>query len=91
MKNIANYLEDYFDEDSGIYETVIRSKKDINKESMKAFKRGSREDEINAHGKPINYNHTFRALSNNPLMIASFDALLNHELFERYTFYLILF
>jgi len=60
MKNIANYLEDYFDEDSGIYETVIRSKNDINKESMKAFKRGSREDEINAHGKPINYNHTFR-------------------------------
>lgn len=60
MKNIVNYLENYFDEDGSICETVIRSKKDINKESMKAFKKGSREDEIAAHGKPINYNHTFR-------------------------------
>lgn len=60
MKNIANYLEDYFDEDGGIYETVIRSKTDINKDAMKAHKRGSREEEIAAHGKPISYNHTFR-------------------------------
>ena len=59
MKNIANYLDEYLDED-GIYETVIRSKKDINKDRMKAFKKGSREDEIEAHGKPINYSHTFR-------------------------------
>ena len=59
MKNIANYLDEYLDED-GIYETVIKSKRDINKDRMKAFKRGSREDEIEAHGKPISYNHTFR-------------------------------
>lgn len=59
MKNIANYLDEYLDED-GIYETVIKSKSDINKDRMKAFKRGSREEEIEAHGKPISYNRTFR-------------------------------
>ena len=59
MKNIANYLEDYLDED-GLYESVIKSKTDINKDRMKAFKRGSREEEIAAHGKPIFYNHVFR-------------------------------
>ncbi len=59
MKNIANYLEDYLDED-GLYESVIKSKTDINKDRMKAFKRGSREEEIAAHGKPISYNHVFR-------------------------------
>jgi len=59
MKNIVNYLDEYLDED-GIYETVIKNKSNINKDRMKAFKKGSREDEINAHGKPISYNHIFR-------------------------------
>ena len=30
------------------------------KDRMKAFKRGSREEEIEAHGRPISYNKTFR-------------------------------
>lgn len=59
MKNIINYLDEYLD-DSGITETFIRHKGDINKDRMKAFKKGSREDEIRDHGKPISYNHTFR-------------------------------
>ena len=59
MKNIVNYLDEFIDED-GIYETVIRSKRDINKDAMKAHKKGSREEEIAAHGKPISYSHTFR-------------------------------
>ena len=59
MKNIVNYLDEYLDEDT-IYETVIKSKSNINKDRMKAFKKGSREDEINAYGKPISYNHIFR-------------------------------
>jgi len=59
MKNIANYLEDYLDE-NGLYESSMKVKKDINKDRMKAFKRGSREEEIASHGKPISYNHTFR-------------------------------
>ena len=59
MKNIVNYLDEFIDED-GIYETVIRSKRDINKDAMKAHKRGSREEEIEAHGRPISYNKTFR-------------------------------
>jgi len=57
MKNIANYLE-FVDED-GIYECTKRNVKDM-KDRMKAFKRGSREEEIEAHGRPISYNKTFR-------------------------------
>lgn len=57
MKNIANYLE-FVDED-GIYECTKRNVKDM-KDRMKAFKRGSREEEIEAHSRPISYNKTFR-------------------------------
>ena len=57
MKNIANYLE-FVDED-GIYECTKRNVKDM-RDRMKAFKRGSREEEIEAHGRPISYNKTFR-------------------------------
>ena len=57
MKNIANYLE-FVDED-GIYECTKRNVKDM-KDRMKAYKRGSREEEIEAHGRPISYNNTFR-------------------------------
>ena len=57
MKNIANYLE-FVDED-GIYECTKRNVIDM-KDRMKAFKRGSREEEIEAHGRPISYNKTFR-------------------------------
>ena len=57
MKNIANYLE--FDNEDGIYECTKRNVKDM-KDRMKAFKRGSREEEIEAHGRPISYNKTFR-------------------------------
>jgi hypothetical protein len=57
MKNIANYLE-FVDED-GIYECTKRNVKDM-KDRMKAYKRGSREEEIEAHGRPISYNKTFR-------------------------------
>ena len=57
MKNIANYLE-FVDED-GIYECTKRNVKDM-KDRMKAFKRGSREEEIEAYGRTISYNKTFR-------------------------------
>ena len=56
MKNIANYLEFV---DDGIYECTKRNVKDM-KDRMKAFKRGSREEEIEAHVRPISYNKTFR-------------------------------
>ena len=56
MKNIANYLE-FVDED-GIYECTKRNVKDM-RERMKAYKKGSREEEIEAHGRPISYNKTF--------------------------------
>ena len=57
MKNIANYLE-FVDED-GIYECTKRNVKDM-RERMKAYKKGSREEEIEAHGRPISYNKTFK-------------------------------
>ena len=57
MKNIANYLE-FVDED-GIYECTKRNVKDM-RDRMKAYKKGSREEEIEAHGRPISYNKTFR-------------------------------
>ena len=60
MKNLVNYLDDYLEDD--LYECSSRNIKDM-KERMKAFKRGSREEEIEAHGKPISYNKTFRERS----------------------------
>jgi len=57
MKNIANYLE-FVDED-GIYECTKRNVKDM-RDRMKAYKKGSREEEIESHGRPISYNKTFR-------------------------------
>jgi hypothetical protein len=57
MKNIANYIDDYIEDD--LYECTSRNIKDM-KDRMKAFKRGSREEEIEAHGRPISYNKTFR-------------------------------
>lgn len=57
MKNIANYLE--FDDEDGIYECTKRNITDM-KDRMKAYKRGSRDEEIEAHGRPISYNKTFK-------------------------------
>ena len=59
MKNLVNYLDEFIDENE-ICEEVIKSKKDFNKDAMKAFKKGSREEEIEMHGRPISYNKTFR-------------------------------
>ena len=58
MKNIVNYLDEYLEDN--ICETIIRHKGDINKDAMKAHKKGSREEEIADHGRPISYNKTFR-------------------------------
>ena len=57
MKNIANYIDDYIEDD--LYECTSRNVKDM-RERMKAFKRGRREEEIADHGRPISYNKTFR-------------------------------
>jgi len=59
MKNIVNYLDEFIDEENGINECTKHNVKDI-KDRMKAYKRGSREEEIEAHGRPISYNKTFR-------------------------------
>ena len=57
MKNIVNYLDEYIDEENGIYECTKHS--DM-KNRMKAYKKGSREEEIKDHGRPISYNKTFK-------------------------------
>lgn len=59
MKNIVNYLDEFIDEENGIYECTKHNVSDM-KDRMKAFKRGSREEEIKDHGRPISYNKTFR-------------------------------
>ena len=67
MKNLLNYLDDYFDEN--IEETLCNrkfkgkinvSKDEANEWQRKANRKASREEEIEAHGKPISYNKTFR-------------------------------
>ena len=67
MKNLLNYLDDYFDDN--IEETLcnrkFKSKISISKEQAsewqrKANRKASREEEIEAHGKPINHSHVFR-------------------------------
>lgn len=61
MKNIANYLDEFIDDDlNECCNKKIKRDININKESMKAYKRGSREEEIENHGRPISYNKTFR-------------------------------
>ena len=45
MKNIVNYLDEFIDEENGIYECTKHNISDM-KDRMKAFKRGSREEEI---------------------------------------------
>ena len=57
MKNIANYIDDYIEDD--LYDCTSRNIKDM-KDRMKAFKKGRREEEIKDHGRPISYNKTFR-------------------------------
>ena len=67
MKNLLNYLDDYFDDN--IEETLcnrkFKGKISISKEQAsewqrKANRKASREEEIEAHGKPISYNKTFK-------------------------------
>lgn len=68
MKNLLNYLDDYFDEN--IEEQLTNRnfkrnkinipKKEANEWQLKANHKASREEEIENHGKPINYNHIFR-------------------------------
>lgn len=68
MKNLLNYLDDYFDEN--IEEQLCNrkfknnkiniSKEQANEWQRKANRKASREEEIEMHGKPINHSHTFR-------------------------------
>lgn len=67
MKNLVNFLDDYFEDN--IEETLcnrkFKNKISVSKEQASEWQRkvnrkASREEEIEAHGKPINHNHVFR-------------------------------
>lgn len=61
MKNLVNYLDEYLD-DMSLTESYCRfSKKDVNDAALKAYKKKSREEEIEAHGKPIRHNSIVRS------------------------------
>jgi len=61
MKNLVNYLDEYL-EDIDLSESCCRfSKDDINNAALKAYKKKSREEEIEAHGKPIRHNSIVRS------------------------------
>ena len=56
MKNLVNYLDEYLD-DMNLQESCCKfNKKDINDAALKAYKKKSREEEIEAHCKPIRHH-----------------------------------
>ena len=59
MKNLVNYLDDYIDEDFE-FESCHSKLNSTTKDTLKAAHRAAREEEIEAHGKQINYNKTFK-------------------------------
>ena len=65
MKNIVNYLDDFIDDmnESCSISKVKRGnrKYDVDHEALKAYKKNSREEEIEKHGKPINHNHVVQS------------------------------
>jgi hypothetical protein len=61
MKNLVNYLDEYLD-DINLYEACCKfSKEDTNNAALKAYKKKSREEEIETHGKLINHNKVFKS------------------------------
>lgn len=65
MKNLLNYLDDYFDDNideqlSAKFRKSHMSKEEATRAQIKAARKASRDEEIAAHGKPISYNKTFR-------------------------------
>lgn len=65
MKNLANYLDDYLDQENDNYFEHCKGKiscgKITDRDFMKANRKASREEEIEKHGKPVNYNNTFKS------------------------------
>lgn len=68
MKNLINYLDEYFGEnvDEQLCNRKFKgkiggpSKEEATRIAIKANRKASRDEEIAAHGKPISYNRTFR-------------------------------
>ena len=61
MKNLVNHLDEYLD-DINLSESCRNfSKDDMNNAILKAYKKKSREEEIEAHGKPIRHKSIVRS------------------------------
>ncbi len=64
MKNLANYLDNFVEEDN-YFENCKKGKiscgKIGEKDFMKANRKAAREEEIEKHGKPINHNNYFKS------------------------------
>ena len=61
MKNLVNYLDEYIEDIDLIESCCGFSKDNINNAALKAYKKKSREEEIEAHGKPIHHNSIVRS------------------------------
>ena len=59
MKNLVNYLDDYIDDDFE-FESKNHGVSPTTKDALKAVHKANREEEIEAHGKPINYDKVFK-------------------------------
>ena len=59
MKNLVNYLDDFMEDDFE-FESCHNKIDSDTKDALKAVHKAAREEEIEAHGKPINYNKTFK-------------------------------
>lgn len=63
MKNLLNYLNDYFDEN--IEEQLCNKKLHVSKDKanewqLKANRKASRDEEIEKYGKPLNHSRIYR-------------------------------
>ena len=61
MKNLVNHLDEYLDDINLSESCRSFSKDDMNNAILKAYKKKSREEEIEAHGKPIHYKSIVRS------------------------------
>ena len=60
MKNLVNHLDEYLD-DINLSESCRSFSKDDMSNALKAYKKKSREEEIEAHGKPIRHKSIVRS------------------------------
>lgn len=65
MKNLALYIDEFLDQDESYFEGCKKNKiscgKITERDFMKANRKASRDEEIEAHGKPLNHTNYFKS------------------------------